>query len=140
MSDARYALRSLLRSPVLTLVAVLTLAIGSGAATATFAVVKSVLLDPLPYPEADELVAIWHEAPGAGLPSGDPDSDFCGMIIAIAGTATGSSTAPTKCSRPRGASAVRYASQFSGTLTVTRMKSSEPASFFIDASSRELTT
>jgi hypothetical protein len=46
-------------------VAVVTLAIGSGAATATFAVVHSVLIEPLPYPEADELVAIWHLAPGA---------------------------------------------------------------------------
>ena len=68
MSDARYALRSLLRSPLLTLVAVLTLAIGSGAATATFGAVDSILLEPLAYPEADEIVAIWHEASGASFP------------------------------------------------------------------------
>jgi len=68
LSDGRYALRSLLRSPALTLVAVVTLAIGSGAATATFAVVNSVLLEPLWYPEADEVVAIWHDAPGAEFP------------------------------------------------------------------------
>src|SRR5688572_11493756 len=71
ISDTRYALRSLLRSPALTLVAVVTLAIGSGAATATFAVVNSVLLEPLAYPEADEVVAIWHDAPGAGFPLED---------------------------------------------------------------------
>ena len=76
----------------------------------------------------------------AGLPSGEPESDFCGIIIAIAGTATGASTAPTKCSRPFGASAPMYAGQFSGTFTVTRMKSSAPASFFTAASSFELTT
>jgi putative ABC transport system permease protein len=68
VSDARYALRSLLRNPVLTLVAVATLAIGIGAATATFAVVNSVLIEPLNYPEADEVVAIWHDAPGAPFP------------------------------------------------------------------------
>ncbi|HEU4619740.1 MAG TPA: ADOP family duplicated permease [Gammaproteobacteria bacterium] len=63
--DLRYALRSLRRSPWLTAVGVLTLAIGIGAATATFAVVDAVLIKPLPYPEADELVGIWHVAPGA---------------------------------------------------------------------------
>ena len=71
LADARYALRSLLRSPALTLVAVATLAIGTGAATATFAVVDSVLLEPLPYPEADNVVAIWHAAPGAEFPLED---------------------------------------------------------------------
>ena len=68
LADARYALRSLLRNSVLTLVAVATLAIGTGAATATFAVVNSVLIEPLNYPEADEVVAIWHDAPGAPFP------------------------------------------------------------------------
>jgi predicted permease len=68
LSDSRYALRSLLRSPALTLVAVGTLAIGTGAATATFAVVNSVLIEPLAYPEADEIVALWHDAPGAPFP------------------------------------------------------------------------
>ncbi|HZF30705.1 MAG TPA: ABC transporter permease [Gammaproteobacteria bacterium] len=63
--DLRYALRSLRGSPGLTAAAVLTLAIGSGAATATFAIVNSVLLEPLAYPDADRVVAIYHEARGA---------------------------------------------------------------------------
>jgi len=64
-SDVRYALRTLWRSPLFTVVALLTLAIGTGATVAAFSVVNSVLLNPLPYPGADRLVAVSHDAPGA---------------------------------------------------------------------------
>jgi predicted permease len=63
--DARYAVRGLRRNPLFTIVAVLTLAIGAGATTAVFGVVDAVLLKPLPYPDSERLVSIWHEAPGA---------------------------------------------------------------------------
>jgi hypothetical protein len=69
--DLRYALRGLQRSPFFTCVALLTLAITSGATTAVFSVVDGVLLKPLPYPESQDLVALSHTAPGANLPSGD---------------------------------------------------------------------
>lgn len=66
--EAKYVLRRLLRSPMFTAVTLLTLAIGIGANTAMFSIINSVLLKPLPYPDAERLVAVWHSAPGIGIP------------------------------------------------------------------------
>jgi predicted permease len=63
--DVRYGLRSLSHSRVFTVVALLTIAIGVAANAAVFSVVNSVLLKPLNYPKADELVALHQVAPGA---------------------------------------------------------------------------
>jgi predicted permease len=65
LKDARYATRTLARAPGFTLTVILTLALGIGGATAVFSIVDSVLLKPLPYPDSDRLVAVWHDAPGA---------------------------------------------------------------------------
>src|SRR5690606_26012889 len=66
-SDARYAMRGLCRAPLFAIVALATLAVGTGANTAVFSVVNGVLLEPLPYPGSEELVSVNHIAPGAGL-------------------------------------------------------------------------
>jgi putative ABC transport system permease protein len=63
--DLRYAARTLRKQPTFTLAATLTLALGIGAYTAIFSLVNSIVLKPLPYPRAEELVSLQHTAPGA---------------------------------------------------------------------------
>ena len=62
--DLRSALRTLRRAPAFALAAVLTLALGIGATTAMFSVVDAALLEPLPYPEPERLVAVFETMPG----------------------------------------------------------------------------
>src|SRR5262245_18682700 len=63
-------LRRFTRAPMFTGIALITLAIGIGANTAVFSVVNGVLIKPLAYPHADELVSLRHSAPGVGFKDG----------------------------------------------------------------------
>jgi putative ABC transport system permease protein len=75
----RRTIRSLARQPGFTAAAVLTLAFGLGATTAIFAVVYGVLLKPLPYPDAHELVSLRHTAPGLSAAIGGAAEDLFGF-------------------------------------------------------------
>ena len=65
--DVRHAVRRLVRTPMFTLATLLTLALGIGANVAIFSLVNTVLLKPLPFPEADRLVGLWQTAPGVDI-------------------------------------------------------------------------
>lgn len=75
--DLRYAVRMLLRSPLFTMVAVFTLALGIAANTVIFSAVDGVLLRSLPYPRAERLFALWsRSASHAGEPMHVSAADF----------------------------------------------------------------
>ena len=67
MQDLRFAVRTLRKQPLFTLVAILTLTLGIGANTAIFSLVYQTLLKPLPYANADRLVFVWNSYPLTGL-------------------------------------------------------------------------
>jgi putative ABC transport system permease protein len=84
LQDLRFGVRSAARAPLFTLLAVLTLALGIGANAAVFGVVKSVLLDALPYADADRLVRVYGRFEASGL---DRSSVSPGAAADIAGRA-----------------------------------------------------
>ncbi len=67
MNDLRFAFRQLRKSPAFTLTALATVAICLGANLAIFAVINSILLRPLPFPQSDRLVTIFNTYPKAGV-------------------------------------------------------------------------
>lgn len=73
--DVAFAVRQLRRNPGYGLVAILTLGLGIGASASIFGLVKAVVLDPLPYPDADRLVLLQEMAP-SGVPFSVSDPNF----------------------------------------------------------------
>src|SRR3954463_3270625 len=67
MNDIRFAFRQLRKAPAFTVTALATVAICLGANVAIFAVINSILLRPLPFPDADRLVTIYNTYPKAGV-------------------------------------------------------------------------
>ena len=72
IADVRYGLRQLRRNPGFTAVAVITLALGSGATTAMFCVVDAVFLRPLPYRQTGRLVSFFEDSSSTGFPRNLP--------------------------------------------------------------------
>ena len=68
LQNLKLIFRQLVKSPGFALVAVLIMALGIGANTAIFSVVHAVLLEPLPFRDADRLVQIWHVPPQSSFP------------------------------------------------------------------------
>ncbi len=72
INDTRLGLRQLRKTPAFTIAALMTLAIGTGATTAVYAIVDAVLLRPVPYMDSDRVVALWEEISAAPGVISDP--------------------------------------------------------------------
>src|ERR1043166_6484697 len=109
MSDLRFALRQLWKSPGFAIVAIATLALGIGANTAIFSVIESALLRPLPFPNADRLVRVYETFDENGTRSnllnlaektGRQWRDYGTSIFDGIGVATGASATITSPGEP----------------------------------------
>src|SRR5713101_2521644 len=67
LRDLKFSARSLLKRPALTIIAIVTLAIGIGANSAIFSFINALLLKPLPFPDLDRVVAVWEKIPSRGV-------------------------------------------------------------------------
>src|SRR5262245_25687736 len=72
LADLRYAVRLLRKTPVFTIAAIGTLALGIGANATIFSLLQDVLLEPLPYQDPDQVVMVWEDRTAAGFPRNTP--------------------------------------------------------------------
>lgn len=72
VKDLLYGVRMLAKRPGFTAVAIITLALGIGASAAIFSVVNAVVLNPLPYRDADRIMTLWQSNPRAGIDKQEP--------------------------------------------------------------------
>jgi hypothetical protein len=68
LADLRYAVRLLRKTPIFTIAAIGTLALGIGANTTIFSLVQTMLLRPLPYQNPDQVVMVWEARTAPGFP------------------------------------------------------------------------
>jgi putative ABC transport system permease protein len=122
IQDVRYAIRTLLKSPGFTAVAVLTLALGIGATTAIFSVIDAVLLRPLPYAQPDRLVVVNHFYPslnnlraGVSVP-GFRDYSARRDVFETSAVATGAAMNLTGAGEPERINVVRVSGDFFATF------------------------
>jgi putative ABC transport system permease protein len=105
IQDLRYALRTFIRQPVVTVTAIAALALGIGANTAVFSVVYGVLLKPLPYPDPDALIYVHDSYPAVrfasvgfakylALREGNRTLDALGAMAPVGLTLTGAGAEP----------------------------------------------
>jgi putative ABC transport system permease protein len=87
--DASFALRSYMRSPVATAIALLTIAIGIGAVTTVFTIVNLMLLRPMPYPQSEKLTLLFHTWQGDPVVSVDSGIIAHGTYKALQGRIRG---------------------------------------------------
>jgi predicted permease len=88
LTDLKYALRSLWKTPGFTLIAIATLALCIGANSAIFSVVHAILLKPYPWPDSDRLVYVYNTYPLMGLPNaGVSIPDYLDRRAGVAGFA-----------------------------------------------------
>ena len=72
IQDVRFALRTMMKKPGFTAVAVIIMALGIGANTAIFSLVRAVLLRPLPFKDPERLVMVWEDATKYNFPKNTP--------------------------------------------------------------------
>ena len=118
LQDLAYSVRTLVRRPVFTVLALLTIALGIGANSAIFTVVHAVLLRPLPFPEPDRLVMVWEQDRTRGwerVPGSAEDyltwKDDVAALDALGGVA-GSSFTLTRDGEPERVSGARVTADF----------------------------